>query len=92
MALLETGIVATSHLEHGLRVALHPEHLGLPGERLSARLIFEVGYGDRLRIDEGWRATPALSAAVQIERGHVRNPKVLSYQAGSAVYPHEIRS
>lgn len=37
---------------------------------------------------DAWAAEPAIDAATEIQDGHVRNPKILSFQGRAPSYPH----
>jgi len=41
---------------------------------------------------EAWESEPTVFRAMEIERGHIRNPKILNFQNRSAVYPHLIHT
>ncbi len=45
MALLRTGVIATSNKENEQRVAIHPAHIDRIADPLRSQLVFERGYG-----------------------------------------------
>ncbi|MDB5099418.1 MAG: transhydrogenase subunit alpha [Cyanobacteria bacterium RYN_339] len=45
-----------------------------------------------VRGPEAWQPEGTLGRAIDIERGHVRNPKILAFQGREAAYPHDVKA
>lgn len=52
MTYLQTGILATSHMEEEHRVPFHPGHFARIPEDLRPHLVFETGYGEPFGVDD----------------------------------------